>query len=265
MLLLKKISVCRHLRHIRNHTIFVKSRHFYDFSYHIIDGIVCKRNDFLYLRKFDNNYFLTLCPIRVYQRTNIPSFEVTYDILNELIIPPDAIIYDDGQRMPQVSHAIIFSTKIIQKVFSAATNNIIYEPTGVCLISPHFELHNIDFFYDEEDALKVTKDNKNDTPILDKGNRLIDISNLDRNELLEALWKNNSSHVKNLLSKEDFSDYICGRVALTLVGNNLEYCNEYPFIKTNFFSDDTIDPFYYDNDNGKGTFQKVINELRRKK
>ncbi len=89
----------------------------------------------------------------------------------------------------------------------------------------------------------------------------IDISGIDRDLLLEALWKGsfvasfykmaglpfpafNINKAKSEL-RNNYADYICGKV-----------------IKADVYSKDTVDPTMYDRDNGQGAFQKIVNSLR---
>lgn len=96
-----------------------------------------------------------------------------------------------------------------------------------------------------------------------KDNMKIDISGINRDELLEALWKGSSpasyfrmanlpppSFDINKAKSElryDYADYVCGRV-----------------IKADIYSEDTVDPFLYDKYNGSGALQKIVNLLRNK-
>uniref|UniRef100_A0A6C0CAZ2 Uncharacterized protein n=1 Tax=viral metagenome TaxID=1070528 RepID=A0A6C0CAZ2_9ZZZZ len=83
----------------------------------------------------------------------------------------------------------------------------------------------------------------------------IDISDLDRDTLLEALWQRSKPgrffapfdlrEAKKQLW-DGYADYICGRV-----------------IKTDIYSEDTVDPSMYDRDNGAGAFQSVVDKMRR--
>lgn len=89
----------------------------------------------------------------------------------------------------------------------------------------------------------------------------IDISGLNRDELLEALWYNSKpagffammgipgatfdiTEAKKEL-RNGYADYICGRV-----------------IKADVYSGDTADPKNYDRDNGQGAFRIVVDFLR---
>lgn len=90
----------------------------------------------------------------------------------------------------------------------------------------------------------------------------IDINGLNRDILLEALWKSSSpaaffrfsglpspsfdiNEAKRVL-RDGYADYVCGRS-----------------IKTDIYSKDIVDPTMYDRDNGTGTFKKVVDLLRK--
>jgi len=92
--------------------------------------------------------------------------------------------------------------------------------------------------------------------------KTVDISGLDKFDVLKALWENsktasffsmipkmapplNEAEAREQLSStRPYVDYLCGRV-----------------IKTDF-SKDELDPWGYDRDNGQGAMQKVVNSLR---
>ena len=90
----------------------------------------------------------------------------------------------------------------------------------------------------------------------------IDISGINREELLCALWERASpasyfqatgsepptfsfAVAKQQLRHDGYADYVCGRA-----------------IKTNIFSGDQVDPLLYDRDAGAGAFQEVVDSLR---
>lgn len=90
---------------------------------------------------------------------------------------------------------------------------------------------------------------------------LIDITNIDRNTLLKALWdrsepaayfKNSNiepppfswEEAKRCMRSDGYLDYVCGRV-----------------IKADIYSTDQVNPRLYDRDNGEGAFQEVVNSL----
>ena len=90
----------------------------------------------------------------------------------------------------------------------------------------------------------------------------IDITNIDRDSLLEALWNrskpavffqsNNVTPPKFTLSEaklhvrsNGYVDYVCGRA-----------------IKTNIYTQDQVDPYGFDRDAGKGAFQEVVDSLQ---
>ncbi len=90
----------------------------------------------------------------------------------------------------------------------------------------------------------------------------IDISGLNRDELLEGLWnkapyasffKYNGVQPPNfdLKAKTEYDnksiDYFCGKP-----------------IKANIYSSDAVDPVYYDRDSGNGAFASVVATLRTK-
>ncbi len=90
----------------------------------------------------------------------------------------------------------------------------------------------------------------------------IDISGLNRDELLEALWdkapyasffKYNGVNPPNFdLGKKtehdnESIDYFCGKP-----------------IKSNIYSSDIVDPYSYDRDSGNGAFASVVAKLRTK-
>ena len=89
----------------------------------------------------------------------------------------------------------------------------------------------------------------------------IDISIINRDELLEALWLHskpaaffaghsmnppefNLEKAKASLDYSSYADYICGRA-----------------IKSNIYESNTVDPWGYDRHNGQGAFQTVVNSL----
>ena len=89
----------------------------------------------------------------------------------------------------------------------------------------------------------------------------IDITNIDRDRLLEALWNRskpaaffgssnitppefNLSGAKSEISHDGYADYVCGRP-----------------IKTNIYTQTRIDPYFFDRDAGHGAFQEVVNSL----
>jgi len=95
----------------------------------------------------------------------------------------------------------------------------------------------------------------------------VDISGLDRDELLEALWENaklpdffahlgpiglaiapafDLSEAKEEIQCNGYADYICGRP-----------------IKTYIYSSDTVDPVPYNGENGQGVFERVVESLRK--
>lgn len=89
---------------------------------------------------------------------------------------------------------------------------------------------------------------------------MVDISGIEKRDLLKALWMNsNSASFFTLsgtsppdLSEKDIDkaiekrriDYLCGRV-----------------IKMDI-SGDTVDPWNYDRNNGNGSVQKIVNVLK---
>lgn len=92
----------------------------------------------------------------------------------------------------------------------------------------------------------------------------VDISGINKEELLQALWTRskpatyfshsgstpptfNFSVAKQELSNDGYADYICGRA-----------------IKTNIYLEETVDPYMYDRDAGTGAFQEVVNQIREK-
>jgi hypothetical protein len=91
---------------------------------------------------------------------------------------------------------------------------------------------------------------------------MVDVSGIDRVELLRALWENSSPAVFFAHSgmspsvfderearehRGEYVDYFCGRC-----------------IKSNVFTkENVIDPGLYDRDFGQGAFQKVVDRLRR--
>ncbi len=91
----------------------------------------------------------------------------------------------------------------------------------------------------------------------------VNISNIDKDLLLETLWKRsfpasffNMSGIppppfdldsaKSSLDPNGYADYICGRI-----------------IKTNIYESDDVNPRLYDRDNGTGAFQEVVDSLRK--
>lgn len=95
----------------------------------------------------------------------------------------------------------------------------------------------------------------------------INISGINKDELLYELWNNativgfyvvnpqinvpiwNLELAKKQVSRDGYADYILGRC-----------------IKTNIFKDDNVETYLYDiNNGGKGTFERIVNELRSKK
>lgn len=93
---------------------------------------------------------------------------------------------------------------------------------------------------------------------------MVDIKNLDKAEVLLALWKHSRQLGLSFLGEngmfgiesarivventpELYFDYVCGHV-----------------IKCDL-KEDTFDPWRYDRDNGPGKAQEAINELRKEK
>ncbi len=91
---------------------------------------------------------------------------------------------------------------------------------------------------------------------------MVDVTGIDRNEILHALWKNSkpAAFFDNIpdaapayrpIKKEEiqyggYVDYHCGRL-----------------IKSDVFGEsNTIDPHGYDRDYGQGAFERVVNSLR---
>ena len=85
----------------------------------------------------------------------------------------------------------------------------------------------------------------------------INIEGIDRDKLLEALWKRApaacyfegispsfSIEQAKLQLIDGYADYICGRP-----------------IKTNIYNYDEIDPSLYDRDAGDGAFMEVLNSM----
>ncbi len=93
----------------------------------------------------------------------------------------------------------------------------------------------------------------------------IDISELDRIELLQRLWTNQSvapfftskpniekpkfdyGQAKDILEEKEYIDYFCGRC-----------------IKTNL-TEDLVNPRSYDRDAGEGTFASIVKDMRNSK
>jgi hypothetical protein len=89
----------------------------------------------------------------------------------------------------------------------------------------------------------------------------IDISGIDRDVLLEALWKGSfyapffkmsglpppEFDIKRAKSelRNNYADYVCGKV-----------------IKADVYSKDSVDPSMYDRDNGPDAFKKIVDSLR---
>ena len=91
-------------------------------------------------------------------------------------------------------------------------------------------------------------------------NSLVDITDLDRDLLLQHLWENSSPAAfvgnasstswdlqvaKKQLRHDGYADYVCGRC-----------------IKCNVYKDDHVDPWLYDRDAGADTFRRVVEEMR---
>lgn len=83
----------------------------------------------------------------------------------------------------------------------------------------------------------------------------IDITNIDRDLLLEELWKKSKIIVKfapfNLkIAKQQmtnsYPDYICGRA-----------------IKLEIYNSNMIDPYLYDRDNGDGAVYNIVNNIKK--
>lgn len=90
----------------------------------------------------------------------------------------------------------------------------------------------------------------------------VDISKIeDKDVLLKALWERSKPAIffslhqisppnfdlvqaKKQMNKYGYADYICGRV-----------------IKANIYEENLIDPSTYDDNNGKGAFQEVVNSI----
>jgi hypothetical protein len=90
----------------------------------------------------------------------------------------------------------------------------------------------------------------------------IDITNIDRDGLLEALWNRskpaaffhsnnvtppifNLYEAKSQIGNDGYADYVCGRA-----------------IKTNIYTQDMVDPYLFDRDAGYGAFQEVVDSLK---
>jgi hypothetical protein len=93
-------------------------------------------------------------------------------------------------------------------------------------------------------------------------NTMVDVSGVDRDKLLEALWRNSKpSHffasrgmpapIWNLERAKSelrgtYADYCCGRC-----------------IKTDVYTkDNVIDGWLYDRDNGQGAFERIVKTLK---
>ena len=84
-------------------------------------------------------------------------------------------------------------------------------------------------------------------------NNSIDISDIDKDILLEELWKNSISLFDNSFNliiaksqmKNLYPDYICGRL-----------------IKCDIYNSNLVDPYLYDRENGKNSFKEVVETIR---
>jgi len=86
-------------------------------------------------------------------------------------------------------------------------------------------------------------------------NNSVDISDIDKDILLEELWKNSISLLNNNNSfnlniaksqmKNSYPDYICGRL-----------------IKSDIYNSNLVDPYLYDRENGDNSFKKVVEKIR---
>jgi hypothetical protein len=86
-------------------------------------------------------------------------------------------------------------------------------------------------------------------------NNSVDISDIDKDILLEELWKNSISLFDNDTSfnltiaksqmKNLYPDYICGRL-----------------IKCDIYNSNFVNPYLYDRENGKNSFKQVIETIR---
>jgi hypothetical protein len=87
---------------------------------------------------------------------------------------------------------------------------------------------------------------------------MVDITNIDKVKLLEALWKNSQPAVflsmrcmvvdfdknKANMAVNKYIDYFCGRCIKTDLSTN------------------TVNPYLYDRDYGSGKFQQIVNSLK---
>ncbi len=88
----------------------------------------------------------------------------------------------------------------------------------------------------------------------------IDISGIDKGILLYFLWKGQvkaSFFGSNSVSPPDFNEEQANRVAKN--GRIDYYCGR--AIKTDL-SKDSVDPWLYDRDAGKGEFERIVKEIR---
>ena len=87
----------------------------------------------------------------------------------------------------------------------------------------------------------------------------VNISGLDRDELLKNLWEN--SNVAGLF--EGRSDTVWD-----LEAAKSQLCNGYAdyiqgrVMKVNIYNTDNVDPWGYNRDNGHNAFQNVVNKMR---
>ena len=84
--------------------------------------------------------------------------------------------------------------------------------------------------------------------------KYIDITNIDKDKLLEELWNNSNlilfdqkfdltiakSQMKNL-----YPDYICGRL-----------------IKSDIYNSNFVNPYLYDRENGIDSFKKIVDKVK---
>lgn len=94
---------------------------------------------------------------------------------------------------------------------------------------------------------------------------MVDISGLDRMELLKALWENSKPAMYFAATKQQPPSFD-GEAARRCAGRNgfVDYASGRS-IKVNVFGKDTVvSPDGYDQNNGEGSFRRVVDALRQR-
>jgi hypothetical protein len=91
---------------------------------------------------------------------------------------------------------------------------------------------------------------------------MVDVTGIDRKELLEALWNNAQPAAFYILQNIDPPPFKLESAMKTTHGTYVDYaCGR--CIKADVFrKEDVIDPRLYDRDHGEGAFQRVVDSLK---